>query len=206
MTDQEVTKMFEMVRATYPRYFNELSKQQIANYVDAWSYIFADKDAELAFKGLKWYLCNDTKGFPPSPGQIIEGMNKLDPTKTMNELEAWRLVERAVRNSLYDAEFEFAKLPQTVKRVVRDPGRLREWSQLDADEFRTVIQSNFIRSFRVEQQRELEAMNVPVTMRPLITTIERELPEIEVKVNRPKGNVPDDEIQAMIDFLRGAET
>lgn len=202
MTDAEVTKMFGMVKATYPRFFSDLSKQQIANYIDAWNYIFADKDADKAFKGLMWCLTNDTKGYPPTPGQIIEAMSKLEPENTMNELEAWRLVEKAVRNSLYNSELEFMELPRTIKKVIRDPGRLKEWAKMDIEEFNTVIQSNFLRSFRMEQQREHEAMNVPVSMRPLLTYREEEPLEIEVKIEKEKGDVPDDDINDMIERLR----
>ena len=202
MTDVEVTKMFGMVRAAYPKYFNDMSQTQIANYIDAWNFVFADKDAAQAFKGLRWYLSNDVKGFPPSPGQIIACMNKLTPENTLNELEAWRLVEKAVRNSLYNAEVEFVKLPQKIKRVIRDPGRLKEWSQMDIEEFNTVIQSNFLRSFKMEQQREQEGNNVPLQMRPMLDVMADELPAIEEKTETEKGSVPDADIDNMIERLR----
>ena len=202
MTKQEIAKMFYLVKAAYPKTFKDFGEVETKNYIEAWTYVFADKDSDKAFKGLRWYLSNDTKGFPPSPGQIIDCMNKLTPENTLNELEAWRLVEKAVRNSLYNAEVEFVKLPQKIKRVIRDPGRLKEWSQMDIEEFNTVIQSNFLRSFRMEQQREQEGNNVPLQMRPMLDVMADELPAIEEKTETEKGAVPDADIDNMIERLR----
>lgn len=202
MTTQEIAKMFYLVKAAYPKTFENFGETETKNYIEAWTYVFADKDSDQVFKGLRWYLSNDVKGFPPSPGQIIACMNKLTPENTLNEMAAWRLVEKAVRNSLYNAEVEFVKLPQKIKRVIRDPGRLKEWAQMDIEEFNTVIQSNFIRSFRMEQQREQEGNNVPLQMRPMLDVMADELPAIEEKTETEKGSVPDADIANMIERLR----
>lgn len=202
MTDAEVTKIFYMVSAAYPRFFKDMTQQQASNYIDAWNMVFADKGAMDVYKGLQFYMCNDTQGYPPSPGQIIDCMHKLKPESTMNEMEAWQLVEKAVRNSCYNADEEFNKLPQVIRRCVRNPGVLREWAKMDESEFMTVIQSNFMRSFRVEQQKEVEIQKAPIPIRPALEEIgNEEAPRIEIKENQ-KGNVPDDAINDMIERLR----
>lgn len=202
MNKQETAKVFYLVRAAYPNTFKGWGQKEFDAYIEAWMMVFFDKDFENVMKGLQFYLCNDTKGFAPSPGQIIESMHKLQPESTMNEMEAWRMVDKAVRNSAYNAQEEFNKLPQTIKRVVRTPGTLREWANMDEAEFITVIQSNFMRSFKVEQQKEVENMKTPEPIRPLLEEIEnQETPKLE-EFKTKKGNVPDDAINDMIERLR----
>ena len=148
MTDQEVSKMFLMIKAAYPRVFKDYDAGMMANYIDAWLMVFKDIPAEQGFAGLKAYMSTETSGFPPSPGQIMDCIHRLKPDDLPNEMEAWSLVDRAVRNSNYNADEEFAKLPQIVRRAIRNPARLREWARMDIATYQTVEQSNFMRTYR----------------------------------------------------------
>lgn len=202
MTKQEIAKMFYFIRALYPQTFKHYGEMETKNHIDAWEHVFGSFNAELVMKATEFYVYNDTKGFAPSAGQIIECIHKLNPTGTMNEMEAWRLVEKAVRNSLYNAATEFEKLPQVIKRVVRDPGHLKDWAQMDLEEFQTIEQSNFMRAYRVEQQREIEAIKTPLPIRPALENIDYTAPMIEDKEEKETGTVPDADIDNMIERLR----
>lgn len=204
MTRDEIAKMLYMVRAAYPRQYKDFGEAEMKNMLDAWTMVFADKDAEMAFKGVQVYLSSDTKGFAPSPGQIIDAMHKLKPEKTLNEMQAWLMVQKAVKNANYNSGAEFEKLPQVIKRVVRNPATLREWAQMDESEFQTIIQSNFMRSFRAEQQREIDNQKIPQRIRPLLEEIESFLPQIEAKDYHERTTSPDEDIEAMIKRLREA--
>ena len=70
----------------------------------------------------------------------------------MTEMEAWNLVVKAASNGFYGAKEEFAKLPRDVQEIVGSPAQLREWSQMDSDEFNTVLASNFQRSYRARAE------------------------------------------------------
>ena len=203
MTDQDVSKMFLVVKAAYPRVFKDYDAQMIENYIAAWSMVFADVPAEKGFAGLKTYLSTEKTGFPPSPGQVMDCINRLTPDGLPNEMAAWSMVNKAVSNSLYNADEEFKKLPQIVRRAIRNPARLKEWAQMDVASFQTVEQSNFMRTYRAEVEHERMTMKVPQDIRPALEMIPDPQMQIEDKSEHRKGNTPDDEIELMINKLRG---
>lgn len=51
-------------------------------------------------------------------------MRELNTPKQLNELEAWSLVEKAIRNSIYNSQEEFSKLPPLVQKAVGSPNVL----------------------------------------------------------------------------------
>lgn len=194
--------MFYMVRAAYPRMFEKYDEIMIRNYIDAWCMVFNDIPAEQGYKGLKTYLSTETTGFPPSPGQIMDCIHRLTPDDIPNEMAAWTLVDKAVRNSNYNAEEEFEKLPQVIRRAVRNPARLREWAQMDVATYQTVEQSNFMRTYRAEVENERKNLRIPSDIRPQLEMIPDPAPRIETKVEHEKSKTPDAEIEAMIEWLR----
>lgn len=198
MTDQEISKMFLMVKAAYPRTFKDYDENMIANYIDAWCMVFKDIPAEQGYAGLKAYLSTETSGFPPSPGQIMDCIHRLTPDDIPNEMAAWSLVDKAVKNAIYNADEEFEKLPQIVRRAVRNPARLKEWAQMDVATYQTVEQSNFMRTYRAEVENERKAMRIPTDIRPQLEMISDPAPRIEAKTEHEKGKTPDAEIEAMI--------
>lgn len=203
MKREDVGKMIFLVRATYAKYYSTYTDQMMRNMTDAWCMVFEDKDGGQVMKGLKIYLNSDKTGFPPSPGQIIECMRSLEPTG-MNEMQAWSIVDKAVRNSAYNAEKEFEKLPQIIRRVVRHPSRLKEWAMMDSASYQTVEQSNFMRSYRAEFERENLNSKIPKDIRPELEMISYDLPSIEQKEERQIAKSPDEMIDELIKQLQDA--
>lgn len=205
MTRPDVAKMFYMVKAAYPRMFKDYGETDVKNYIDAWCMVFADIPAEAGYAGLKTYLSTEKTGFPPSPGQIMDCIHRLTPDEVPNEMEAWTLVDKAVRNSNYNAEGEFAKLPQIVRRAVRSPGRLKEWAAMDANTYMTVEQSNFMRVYRAEAEKERINLRIPKDIRPQLEQISDPVLMIEDGEEHEGSKTPDAEIEKMIKFLQGDE-
>ena len=125
---------------------------------DVWYSMLKDLDYALASRAVQMHM--QTEETPPTVAGIRKQSAKLkaDETDDLNETAAWSLVLKAIRRSTYYSEEEFAKLPATVKRAVASPKQLREWATLEDVDGKTltVIQSNFQRTFRTEQQRERE--------------------------------------------------
>lgn len=206
MTKQDIAKIVLQIQCTYPKAFEKYTSQMTENMVDAWYMVFASEDAAQIVNGLQIYLRSDTKGFPPSPGQIIDCMEQLEPERDMNEMQAWSLVDRAVKNSNYNAAEEFERLPQTIRRVVRNPARLREWAAMDLAEYQTVEQSNFMRAYRAEVARERDNRKVPQPIRPQLEVIEGGLMRLEAPKEHDRGITPDADIEAMIERLKEARS
>ena len=125
---------------------------------DVWYSMLKDLDYAIASRAVQMHM--QTEETPPTVAGIRKQSAKLkaDETDDLNETAAWSLVLKAIRRSTYYSDEEFAKLPATVQRAVASPKQLREWATLEDVDGKTitVIQSNFQRAFRTEQQREQE--------------------------------------------------
>lgn len=164
MTRDDVKKILMMMSTAYPN-FNPKDKTVAINM---WHTMLAEYDYKKAEIALRAYISSDASGFAPSIGQLIEKMKLVDAPQQLNEMEAWSLVSKAIRNGYYGAVEEFAKLPPLVQKAVGTPDNLRNWSQTDLDSIETVVQSNFLRSYRIEAKRETEVSKMPSDVRRLV--------------------------------------
>ena len=155
VTRDETIKILMVVQAAYPNY----KPQDKTVAVNVWTEMLADIPYEQVSTAVKAYIQSDKSGFAPSIGDIREKVHNIFAEEDeLNETVAWSLVLKAIRRSTYYSDEEFAKLPPVVQRAVASPRQLREWAMLEDVDGKTltVIQSNFQRTFRAEQQRERE--------------------------------------------------
>ena len=140
---------------------------------DVWYSMLKDLDYAIASRAVQMHM--QTVETPPTVAGIRKQTAKLqaDESDDLNETAAWSMVWKAICNSGYHAEEEFAKLPPVIQRAVHSPAQLREWALLENIDGKTitVLQSDFQRTFRAEQQRERErnklSPDVLKLMRPL---------------------------------------
>lgn len=123
---------------------------------NVWYELLKNIDYKILSFGLKKYMMTERR--EPTPSDLIACAQNLVGGKELNETEAWNLVSKAIRNSTYNSEEEFLKLPETVQRAVSSPGQLWEWATSENidGKWLSVIQSNFQRSYRAELQKERE--------------------------------------------------
>lgn len=163
MNKAETIKILALLQANYPDSFRDMSEIAVNGRVNLWHEIFRDNSYGEVTAAVMAHIASDTNRFMPPVGVI---KNKLVELKSdageLTELDAWRLVSKATRNGYYGAEEEFAKLPPMVQKAVGDPAMLKVWSQLPPDEVETVVQSNFMRSYRAKVKAEKEALTLPV--------------------------------------------
>ena len=120
MLREETAKLLMMIQGAYPNYKPDNKTVTI----NTWNLALSDISFDLAQKAFLAYLRADTKGFAPTPGQLIALVRELNTPKQLNELEAWSLVEKAIRNSIYNSQEEFSKLPPLVQKAVGSPNVL----------------------------------------------------------------------------------
>lgn len=139
--------------------------------VDYAAKVWADMLEEYSYAqvdmGLKVYIKSDTSGFAPTPGQIIDKIQNLTMPSELNEMEAWSLVSKAIRNSGYNSVEEFAKLPPLVQKAVGLPNQLRTWA-LDENYNEAVVMSNFQKAYRFERQKKQELQKLPQQVQDFI--------------------------------------
>lgn len=213
MTAKEFGFLADAIKTYFPR-DNVLPTE---NAMRLWYSELKDIPYQLAHTALRKYVY--TNKFAPTIADIREQVAELNNQneEELNETAAWSLVLKAIRRSTYYSEEEFAKLPPVVQRAVSSPRQLREWATLEDVDGKTltVIQSNFQRTFRAEQQRERErsklSPDVLKLMKPLNNPqIEDKPKELSVSEQRmiAEGNakpVPDDFREKIYSILGNTE-
>lgn len=169
MTKNEVIKLLMTIQTFYPNY--RVDNKEFT--INAWYTIIGDCDYKLMEKALQAYITTDTSGFAPNVGQLLDKLHLIQNPQELNEMEAWSLVSKALRNGYYGAVEEFNKLPPLVQKAVGSPDNLRNWSQTDVKAIETVIQSNFMRSYATIVKREYEIKKMPADVRTLIENVNK---------------------------------
>ena len=169
MTETEVRQLLAMTQAVYPNY-NPPSREAAVN---AWLMCLSEYDNNVVMAAFKAYITTDTSGFAPSIGQLLDKLHAIQNPQELNEMEAWSLVSKALRNGYYGAVEEFNNLPPLVQKAVGSPDNLRNWSQTDTNSIENVVQSNFMRSYRLVVNRENEIKKMPADVRTLIENVNK---------------------------------
>ena len=156
MTRDETVNIIRIMVDSYPNY----KPNNLSETVDVWHTMLSDYDYSLVSMALKSYISSDTSGFAPAIGQLVAKMHSITQPQVLNEMEAWSLVSKAIRNSIYNAAEEYAKLPAIVQKAVGLPSQLMQWA-IDDSYNESVVSSNFMRCYRIELAREKELSMLP---------------------------------------------
>ena len=196
MTRAETLAVMSILKAAYPAYYRDMKRKDAEAVVNLWSEMLADYPADLVVAAVKSHIASDRKGFPPHIGAIIAAIGEINRPAELSEGEAWALISKAIRNSGYNSDQEFEKLPERLQRIVGHPAQLREWALMDTSTVQSVVQSNIMRSFRAraESERKMRAMpsDVRSKMEELTKAAVKELPSYDM-----------DLAQRMIDYNSG---
>lgn len=157
------------IQTFYPNY--QVENKEFT--INAWYSIIGDCDYKPMEKALRAYITTDTSGFAPSIGQLINKLHEVQSPQELNEMEAWLLVSKALRNGTYGAVEEFNKLPPLVQKAVGSPDNLRNWAQTDSESIENVVQSNFMRTYRTVVNRAKEYQKMPKDIQALIESTNR---------------------------------
>lgn len=212
MTRDETKKILMVVQAAYPN-FNPPDRTVT---VDTWHRFLGDYTYDQVDAAVGTYIRSDTSGFAPDIGKVVEKIQALFTEDSLNEMAAWGIVLKAIRNSGYHAEEEFAKLPPMAQKAVVSPGQLREWALAEDIDgtWMNVTQSNFMRTYRAVAAREKEMRKLSPEILKLVAGVEGRL---EVAKDESKNllmteNSPEmgecekaftPQIQSMLDRFKG---
>ena len=173
MTKYETAVIMATLRAAYPQYYARQSVEDAEAALNLWAMQFAEEPADDVAAAVSAYIACETKGFPPSIGQIKEKLDMMRAEANGGELtaqEAWALVQKACKRSYYNADEEFSKLPDTVRAVVGSPGVLHDWASMDLDTICSVVASNFQRSYTARASHVAQMRRLPQAVKELIAS------------------------------------
>ena len=180
MNKAEAAKIIAILQVNYPENFRGKSDDVIKATVDLWVRAFADEPYSLVSAAVMSHMIADTNRFMPPVGVIKAKIAEMLKPDEMTEQEAWSLVAKALRNSTYGAEEEYAKLPPVVQRAVGGASQLRDWALMDIETVQSVVASNFQRSYRVTSQRERDWEKLPGGLRSYVEELtERSIGRLE---------------------------
>lgn len=152
MTRDETVRIIRIIYNSYPNY----KPGDLSETIDVWHMMLSEYQYKTVSIALKAYILSDTSGFAPSIGQLVAKMQSMSQKQEPNEMEAWSLVSKAIRNSAYNPIYEFEKLPEKVRKSVGSPDQLRQWA-MDENFNEQVVSSNFIKCYKnvVERDRQM---------------------------------------------------
>ena len=180
MNRTETLAVMSILKAAYPGYYRDMKRQDAEAVVNLWSEMLADYPANLVAAAVKAHIASDRKGFPPHIGAIIAAICEINRPAELSEGEAWALIAKALRNSGYNSEKEFAALPETIQRLVGHPSQLREWASMDTGTVQSVVQSNFLRAYRARMESEKRLSAMPSEIRAKLTNAANQLPSFDI--------------------------
>ena len=169
MTKEHTEAILQILETAYPQFYRGKSAEERRGALRLWHDMFAERDGMEVAAAVKAFLATDTKGFPPSIGQINEKLVRLTGPEALSEQEAWGLVSRAIRKASYHAAEAFAALPPVIQQVVASPSTLRTWAMTPAEDLETVVASNFMRSYRLRAAEARELLALPRDVRAALT-------------------------------------
>ena len=133
---------------------------------DVWYGLLNDLPYKVANAAIQSYMMTETK--IPTPADIRKKAQAFIKSDELNEIEAWTLVSKAIRNGYYGAEKEFEKLPPIVQKSVGSPEQLRMWATTDSKSIETVVASNFMKTYKTEVQRAEEYARLPEDVKAIM--------------------------------------
>lgn len=175
MTREDAITILSVLKAAYPNFYRGMTRIDANATIDLWETMFDTEDAALVGAAVKTFIASDSKGFPPSIGEVKEKIRKLTQPEEMTEAEAWGIIGKAVSNSLYSSQKEFDKLPDTLKRLVGSPNQLKEWAMIDSDTLQTVVASNFQRSYKAVSASQREMAAIPQSVKEMLSGVTKNL-------------------------------
>lgn len=161
MTIDEFGQFASAIKTYFPK-DNLLSTNES---MDLWFDMLNDLDYQQAYIGLKTYVASNR--FPPAISDIRAYAMKGKELQELNEMEAWSLVKKAIRNGGYNSVEEYKKLPPLVQKAVGLPSQLREWA-LDENYKEAVVMPNFQKAYRFELQKKQEFQKLPQQVQKFI--------------------------------------
>lgn len=185
MTYDETLKIMAVLRAAYPSYYKGMALGEADGIVKLWAQMFETDSYQEVGAAVKAYIATDASGFPPTIGRLRQELYRQKGPVSLTELEAWSMVRQAIHGASMDkssrrrlpdgsmgkcsAEVNFEKLPPQIRRIVSSPTQLAMWERLGEQEIDTVIQSNFMRSYRARQQADRQEALLPPAIRKAVS-------------------------------------
>ena len=108
MTKKEMAEIIAVMQSNYPDDFRGMSDTAMNGKINLWFMQFRDDDYKEVLTAVMAHIATDTNRFMPPVGVIKSKLVEIRAGEQLTEMEAWGLVQNAIRNGYYGAEEEFS--------------------------------------------------------------------------------------------------
>lgn len=167
MTRDNVKELLCAITSAFPN-FKVTDATTMAN---VWTMILEPYDYSRIQRAFLDYCRSNKTGFAPSVSQLIDqAVTRVDDS--IDSMSAWSMVAKALRNSTYNAEEEFSKLPTDVQNALGGSFQLHAWA-VDEAFNESVASALFQRNYKTVLERK--RFDIATNNKLSITETEREV-------------------------------
>lgn len=175
MNRNESVSILSILKTAYPSFYKNMEEEEAYKTIELWGMMFQDDNPKVVVEAVKALIT--VLRFPPTIADVKEKISLITQPKSISEMEAWALVLKGIKKSTYHADEEFAKLPADIQKMLGGAYQLREWACMDFETVNSVIQSNFMRSYKAECATNKEHATLPASTRSLMDELKERGPK-----------------------------
>lgn len=171
MTRKEIIQILALLKAAYPLFYKDMSKQELENIVGLWFDIFQNDNPIIVVCAVK-DLIKTHSGFPPAIANVRNKMNELISLSSGEQTyeELWHILKKAVSNGYYGYTDEYTKLPEVLQKYVGQPENLRTWAKMDEEIFNSVVHGQFLKQIGIIKDRQKYSDSLPPEVKKFIAS------------------------------------
>ena len=176
MDKAETIRIMAVIETAYPNFYAKKTDRERENAAALWADMFQDVPLSTVAIAVKALIA--TLKFPPTIAEVNDAIQRMTQPERLTAAEAWHMVKRAINGPHvhygpggWDYSEAFDLLPADVQRVLGGPSRLREYANMDEQEFVSWEAQRFARSFEARQAKQVEFEKLPESVRNIAAQI-----------------------------------
>lgn len=187
MTRDETVMVLTILKTSYPRFYQGLTKKEAENTINLWYMMFAEDDVEAVKTAL--YKQIATNPFPPTIAEMRETLSSISEERSIDAAEAWEEITRAFRHYGYTREKEALESmnPMTVKAVNYMGG----WQILCRSEDTMADRAHFLKIYPTVEKRRKEESCLPRALKEKIGLMQEESRRKQLALPKPEREETD---------------
>ncbi len=167
MNRNEAATIMAILQVAFPAFYRNVTAADAKAAINLWAEMFADDPADQVAAAVKAIIAVQVEGFPPTIGAVKEKLRELRNINAMTAQEGWTWALKAAQGNV-----KWDDLPEPVKKAIGSQSILYEWRyNVDVEAFNTVIYSQFIKAFNINQEREVALEKLPTSVRQMISSV-----------------------------------
>lgn len=152
MTKEDTIKILSILKASYPNFYKELTKQEAETTINLYTEMFSNTEANLVATAIKELIQHQS--YPPTIADIKNKIDELTQPYEETESELWEIYKKIIQSGYYGDRTEFDALPEAIKSYLgNNPNRINELGMMESSTFNSVEKGIFLKQIKVIKER-----------------------------------------------------